>query len=245
MEVVLTAKPDRVAGRHVRDRETPTVTRRTSLAYQLRHVRAQLAAERKARVAAEERAAVEHYNATHDGLTGLLNRDGWMQAWPSYTPTLPAVAVVDLDRFKQINDRHGHAAGDLLLRTVAARMVGVSGCLPGRFGGDEFVFYLPGEYERAVEVITAVCFLVGAPVDVGGGVWVSVGVSAGVAFVDGCGLQWLLDRADAAAYRVKRAGGGVAVFDRRWGGFVVSLAGCRSGVCDLGSSVVSGGVLTG
>jgi diguanylate cyclase (GGDEF)-like protein len=193
---------------------------RASLTRELRRTRAELAAERHARRAAEEREAAKHYQATHDQLTGLLNRAGWLEAWPMYAHTMPAVAMLDLDRLKPVNDRYGHAAGDRVLQVVAARLSGASGCLPGRLGGDEFALYLPAV--DAWDVAVTIASRVAQPVELGDDVRVSVTASIGVTTADGhSALSMLLAQADAASYRAKHTKGSeawvdhVAVYDPR------------------------------
>lgn len=81
--------------------------------------------------------------AIHDTLTGLANRTGFHQQATrllTATDAWVAVVIIDLDDFKHINDRHGHAAGDEVLRTIASRLLA---CFTGhsvvaRLGGDEF-----------------------------------------------------------------------------------------------------------
>ncbi|MHA6802828.1 GGDEF domain-containing protein [Salinifilum ghardaiensis] len=77
--------------------------------------------------------------ALRDPVTGLLTRHGWEQVARDELPQATAVAVVDLDGFKQINDRYGHAAGDRVLLVVAQRLVAGLGttAVVGRLGGDE------------------------------------------------------------------------------------------------------------
>ncbi len=91
------------------------------------------------------------HGAMHDLLTGLLNRRGLELEWQSRTARLPAdtdiaAIALDLDRFKSVNDRHGHEAGDGVLQRFAAI---VRACLPeralfARLGGEEFVVVLAG-----------------------------------------------------------------------------------------------------
>lgn len=92
---------------------------------------------------------LEH-QATHDGLTGLPNRSGLTERIEEAvrsctgTPRRAVLLFVDLDHLKPVNDSLGHAAGDILLRTVADRLVARVGPRVTRFGGDEFVVLLEG-----------------------------------------------------------------------------------------------------
>lgn len=183
-------------------------------------VEAQLAAEQAARREAEANAAAEHHAATHDTLTGLLNRAGLHELWPTVAHLEPTVAVVDLNDFKPVNDQYGHDAGDLVLKTIAGRMLRRSGCTAIRLGGDEFTLILTAR--NSVRCATRLAEAIAQPVDVGGGVMVSVSASIGVAAFDAAaGLSVLLGRADAAERRskgTKHCGDGrvvVAVFDAR------------------------------
>lgn len=86
--------------------------------------------------------------ASHDGLTGLLNRNALFEklagAWQQ-DPSL-CLALIDLDHFKHINDRHGHIVGDKVLQTVGATLseLGQAPLCVGRYGGEEFMVLMPG-----------------------------------------------------------------------------------------------------
>lgn len=89
-----------------------------------------------------------HHAAAHDGLTGLLSRAGFFSQLPTLlqdTGHSIGTLMLDIDLFKQINDHHGHAAGDLVLREVAQRLRTSlpDGALLGRLGGEEFAVVLP------------------------------------------------------------------------------------------------------
>jgi diguanylate cyclase (GGDEF)-like protein len=156
------------------------------------------------------------HQATHDALTGLPNRglflDRLTDAIADAGPRAHlGVLFCDLDRFKQINDTLGHAAGDALLRQVAARLLGAvrPGDTVGRLSGDEFAVLLPGlDSPSDADGLAARvhgCFtdafrLEGEDVLVGTSVGIAVhGSDAGTA-------EDLLRAADAEMYRHKHAG---------------------------------------
>jgi diguanylate cyclase (GGDEF)-like protein len=165
----------------------------------------------RARLLAEVR-----HQATHDPLTGLPNRALFSQrlsehlvvATGSRAPL--AVLFCDLDRFKEVNDALGHAAGDELLRQVADRLRESvrPGDTVGRLSGDEFALVLPEVVDRAdadrLAGRVAECFQ--APFDLGGRE-VTVGASVGVAVHVAAAVEdhgeGLLRAADEAMYRVK------------------------------------------
>jgi diguanylate cyclase (GGDEF)-like protein len=154
--------------------------------------------------------------ARRDALTGLPNRRALEEelaretarAARAGTP-LSAVAL-DVDRFKLVNDGHGHAAGDVVLAAIAARAVAAlrGGDVLARIGGEEFAALLPGaDLARAVEVAERIRARVAAePVEAAGralAVTVSLGCAALAPGEDGPSL---LARADAKLYEAKRAG---------------------------------------
>jgi diguanylate cyclase (GGDEF)-like protein len=125
-----------------------------------------------------------------------------------------SVVLVDLDDFKQVNDRHGHLTGDAILRGITERLgarLRAEDVL-ARLGGDELGVLLPDTDAAAgAKVAGELCAAVAAePFDVPAGA-LGAHVSAGHATLHpGEHVQALLDRADAALYTAKRAGGGVA-----------------------------------
>jgi diguanylate cyclase len=147
--------------------------------------------------------------------TGLLTRAAWRRAAEaelaraSRTLTPLALAMLDIDHFKQINDRFGHLAGDQVLRMAAETILSQLRPydLAGRFGGDEVVLLLPETTARQAEcVVDRVRGAVAsAAAVIGAG---SVTVSAGISELGGgaTGLDGLLAAADAALYEAKRAG---------------------------------------
>jgi diguanylate cyclase (GGDEF)-like protein len=153
--------------------------------------------------------------ALHDPLTGLPNRRylaRWLQALCGNGPTRVGVCVVDLDRFKCINDTLGHDAGDELLRVVSRRLescVRPDGRLLVRYGGDEFVILLadPGGEADVIATAEAALARVREPLLLAGRT-VCVTCSVGVAVVD-IGIGEPLDvvgAADSALYRAKSRG---------------------------------------
>jgi diguanylate cyclase (GGDEF)-like protein len=160
----------------------------------------------------------ERHAASHDALTGLPNRRAFYQvgaalvADPRRHPLI--AVVVDLDDFKQVNDRFGHAAGDEVLITIARRFAGCAGeNLVARLGGDEFAGLLttPTIDERWLShTERSFADALGAPMRISGHdvrVTVSVGM---VAVPPAAHLAEALRRADAAMYRAKGSGAGAS-----------------------------------
>jgi diguanylate cyclase (GGDEF)-like protein len=157
------------------------------------------------------------HQAAHDPLTGVANRAGFELAFTAAIADaqerghVVALALLDLDDFKRINDNLGHAAGDHLLQVVATRL---RACMRpsdtvARLGGDEFVLVMPNiRYPDGVVVVAnKVIEQVVQPLRVDGhdiAVTVSIGISAFPN--DGMDAASLLKSADLAMYRAKRAG---------------------------------------
>lgn len=120
-----------------------------------------------------------------------------------------ALALLDVDHFKAVNDSHGHAAGDQLLRHVALTAASVLrlGDSFYRYGGDEFVAILPvADLEGGVEVgRRQLAALAAAPLSLGGTL-VVVTASIGVACLEAAGGHYALARADSALYEAKHTG---------------------------------------
>ncbi len=146
-----------------------------------------------------------------DTLTGLGNRRALLEHLHeemvhATTDGRPlSLAMLDLDHFKRFNDAHGHVAGDALLRAMAALLhSGVRDRdMVARYGGEEFCVVLPAsDLDAARALVDRLCSSVRTSTDLGG-----VTVSAGVGQWDGAeGAVALIERADRALYRAKRAG---------------------------------------
>ncbi|GAB2601930.1 hypothetical protein Aab01nite_63230 [Paractinoplanes abujensis] len=157
--------------------------------------------------------------AVTDPLTGLYNRAliterlADVTAQPPRKGRLSAVLLIDLDRFKPINDAHGHEAGDAVLQAVATAMRAVirSGDTAGRLGGDEFAVVLPALPGRAAaeSIAQRLVDALRTPV-IFGDLVLSVEASIGVAFHDETtsDATQLMAHADVAMYAAKRAGRG-------------------------------------
>lgn len=161
--------------------------------------------------AARESALLER--AVHDGLTGLFNRNGLhdgierlIDAGSPFT-----VILVDLDRFKEVNDTLGHQAGDELLCAVAGRLrrCVTADAVIARPGGDEFVLLLPGAPEEASASALAICAELAKPFALRG-VRQQIGGSVGLAAYPqhGTSRVELIRRADMAMYAAKSGGRG-------------------------------------
>ena len=150
--------------------------------------------------------------ALQDPLTGLPNRralDLRLREISTSANGQPcAIALIDLDRFKAVNDARSHAAGDAVLRAVASslRTALRAQDLVVRYGGDEFVVVLPATTLPVAQAVLtrATRAVAELPVDTGAGVTMSVGV---VRMPPAGAPDAALADADAAMYRAKRAGG--------------------------------------
>lgn len=164
-----------------------------------------------------------HHQAHHDALTGLPNRSQLAEYAASRSGQPMAVLLLDLNGFKQVNDHHGHAAGDQLLHEVGVRLRGALGAggladdlsddgrgdLAGRLGGDEFLVLLPdADADRAAQVAGRIREAIRRPIRIAGDREVTVGVSIGVALRP-AGADTTLDtltaEADGEMYQEKRA----------------------------------------
>lgn len=161
-------------------------------------------------------------SATRDGLTGLLRRGPTLdhlhrellRSWRFGRPL--AIAMADIDRFKEVNDRYGHLQGDLMLKRVSEALAeGVRGTdLIGRYGGEEFLIVLPetdlegGDF--VAEKLRRLVEEVRAPTDGGEEirVTISIGVAAVEQFPEGSEpeVNDLIGTADAALYEAKSGG---------------------------------------
>jgi diguanylate cyclase (GGDEF)-like protein/PAS domain S-box-containing protein len=164
--------------------------------------------------------------AHHDALTGLANRAALTQkieeaAARQRRRSEPfSVLLLDLDRFKQVNDTLGHPAGDTLLTEVAARLNGLLRETDSlaRFGGDEFAIIQAGEAnqrEAASGLANRIVEALGKPFDIEGGD-INIGASIGIALAPehGASSDNLLKMADLALYRAKSSGrNGYRFFD--------------------------------
>jgi diguanylate cyclase (GGDEF)-like protein/putative nucleotidyltransferase with HDIG domain len=155
-------------------------------------------------------AALEHEAAT-DELTGLANRRAWKErARTLVRPGRGAVMLCDIDRFKQVNDRNGHATGDLVLSEIA-RILSHHG-LAGRLGGDELVLLTGVPHDRVQAVAATLLDQVRAAFSTDPIEGWEPGISIGIALVtDGeIEIGALLGAADDALYDAKRGGRGRA-----------------------------------
>jgi len=155
--------------------------------------------------------------ANQDALTGVLSRRAFLlrsEAILTGAQAVPgpvALLMLDVDRFKRINDEHGHAAGDEALVALAGHIATLlrPGDLFGRLGGEEFAIMLPGLSQPAAfalaERLRDGCARLRIPVDKRAplALTISIGLVSGAA---GGSLQHLLQEADAALYRAKQAG---------------------------------------
>nr|WP_294301232.1 EAL domain-containing protein [uncultured Sphingomonas sp.] len=167
------------------------------------------------RAAAEERA---HMLAARDPLTGFLNRRSVMEQGAALVSRAlqrgkaVAVLAIDLDHFKTVNDMHGHAVGDALLRVVAQEMEGglPPNALTARLGGDEFAcgfLFDSGNPDVVVRIAERLVSRMAQPFDADG-IRCHISASIGIARsdIDGASIETLLRASDIAMYAAKKSG---------------------------------------
>jgi diguanylate cyclase (GGDEF)-like protein len=154
--------------------------------------------------------------ALHDAVTGLPNRANLTSRLPEFIADAAkgthgvAIVAIDLDRFKDVNDVHGHATGDMLLRRMAERLCAHAGedNFVARVGGDEFVAVCDSVYSRdeARAFAEKIYALINEPVEHEGRI-LTVGASLGISLYpqDGLTEDELTGRADLAMYRAKQS----------------------------------------
>lgn len=149
-----------------------------------------------------------------DPVTSLWTRAAWQDAARPALSAGQVVGLLDLDRFKRINDRAGHRAGDAVLRAVAAELAGAlpPEGLAGRYGGDELVFVAP---LNTAELAALQVRLAGSAQQAAPSCALPVGVSVGGARLqhDHADLDEAVALADAQMYRAKRGGTGWCLAD--------------------------------
>ncbi|MGC3963009.1 MAG: EAL domain-containing protein [Rhodocyclaceae bacterium] len=168
------------------------------------------------------------YQAMHDSLTGLPNRAQLHRETTAaieqakHTGTGVALLLLDLNRFKEVNDTLGHHSGDHLLKLVADRLRSATapfGATLARLGGDEFAVLLPseGRQEQANAFAALLGTMLRQPFDVQG-IALELGASVGVSLypTHGESSHALLRCADVAMYEAKSKVGGISVFDPQY-----------------------------
>lgn len=158
------------------------------------------------------------HQATHDALTGIYNRRAIIEHLEAQLSRAKrnnqplGIVMLDVDHFKQVNDAHGHLAGDAVLKTVAARM---KECLReydyiGRYGGEEFLVVLgDADYGTAVKAAERLNQAVEGETVAFGGKRLAVTISAGVAVAGNCtelDLDKIISAADTELYKAKSNG---------------------------------------
>lgn len=162
--------------------------------------------------------------ADTDPLTAIQNRRAFVREIETLVQNNQkfVCAFIDLDRFKPLNDRYGHAVGDQVLTTISERLQKTQMCaLPSRLGGDEFAFVSYFDSTDAAQtIIEQIHDEITSTVhtDVGD---VAVGASVGIAAfpLDASNKTKLLHAADRAMMRAKANGGGVCAFNRKYDDF--------------------------
>jgi diguanylate cyclase (GGDEF)-like protein/PAS domain S-box-containing protein len=159
--------------------------------------------------------AIAH-SAMHDPLTDLPNRAALDRHFRELLGDVQrrerafAVLCIDLDRFKEINDLHGHSVGDAVLREASRRLrTACEGAFLARIGGDEFIAVAALDPERMTRMVERLERVLDEDLAIDGHTF-SIGLSVGISMypVDGADATTLVANADAALYRAKNEGGG-------------------------------------
>ncbi len=162
------------------------------------------------------------HEARTDELTGIANRRGLTAAIHASLAVAErtTLMVIDLDRFKAVNDRHGHAVGDQLLREMTAVFSAhvPRGGLLARLGGDEFAVLLQDTSQAEEIAVAETLSRTRTPLRHGRDQSLTIDASVGIAVAEASGADRvdggeLMRRADVAMYRAKRSGTGVSVYD--------------------------------
>lgn len=163
--------------------------------------------------------------AYRDGQTGILNRRGFAAAHADVAPHAAyGLLLVDIDRFKAINDSHGHAVGDIVVLEVARRIAGAvgQGGACARWGGDEFIVLLPASSPKALRAAAySVMAAVNAePVLSPEGRAIMITASVGACMAEpGDRMELATEMADAALYMAKEQGRNmIVIFDAAMSG---------------------------
>jgi diguanylate cyclase (GGDEF)-like protein/PAS domain S-box-containing protein len=165
------------------------------------------------------------YNAEHDSLTGLLNRTGlekYLNDASAARGRYAAALFIDLDRFKVINDAHGHRTGDAILREVARRIRSAMNrsYVVARIGGDEFIVLMREQPDQVKTIAEAKALAVSIRAFIAAPCWLwgvsyEVDCSIGIAVSEDM-PDYRLDLmacSDMAMYAAKKRGGGIQVFE--------------------------------
>jgi diguanylate cyclase (GGDEF)-like protein len=151
----------------------------------------------------------------YDAMTGAAIRSSWMKKLGellemSVSPGTPlSVLLVDIDRFKRVNDSFGHHEGDRILRETVSAIAGAlrPNDIIGRIGGDEFGIVLPSaSSDNAVLIADRVCRKVASTVFLPDQVPMTISIGISTADSDRCHSDLLISRADAALYQSKESG---------------------------------------
>lgn len=147
-----------------------------------------------------------------DELTGMHNLRWLREWWASLrrpSDVVAAVAFLDVDLLKRVNDTYGHKVGDRVITHVAAVLIS-SGCYGVRYGGDEFLLLIPAGWDTATTLNRIIANIAACPVPTRTES-ITVAVSCGARIVDdGMDLWQMIHDADTAMYEVKRARSGAS-----------------------------------